>query len=206
VGERKLEPAAQTPNRRANGNEGISRIVGRHGTCRPGTTGSAAPGKMGGHRPRILTGECRTWLLQRIASGSDMTLRGLVAELAERGVKVSYRTVWNFVHREKVSYKKERISGRAKSPRRSPPSRAIIDRTILTAAIGMIDQPLARTPHRESLTQGGESQIAVGWHLLIVVRNDPRQVGTSRRAAQRSSGGRAHERAHKSTARLAGHD
>src|ERR1700730_9147825 len=25
----------------------------------------------------------------------------------------------------------------------------------------MMDQPLARTPHRESLTQGGESQIAV---------------------------------------------
>ena len=32
--------------------------------------------------------------------------RGLVAELAEQGVKVSYRTVWNFVHREKISYKK----------------------------------------------------------------------------------------------------
>ena len=36
VGERKLEPAAQTPNRRANGNEGISRIVRRLGTRRPG--------------------------------------------------------------------------------------------------------------------------------------------------------------------------
>jgi hypothetical protein len=35
-----------------------------------------------------------------------MTLRGLVAELAGQGVKVSYRTVWNFVHRAKVSYKK----------------------------------------------------------------------------------------------------
>jgi transposase len=69
-------------------------------------TGSAAPGKMGGHRPRVLIGEHRAWLLQRIASGPDMTLRGLVAELAERGVKVSYRTVWNFVHREKISYKK----------------------------------------------------------------------------------------------------
>jgi putative transposase len=69
-------------------------------------TGSAAPGKMGGHRPRVLTGECRTWLLARIASGSDMTLRGLVAELAEPGVRVSYRTVWKFVHRDKVSYKK----------------------------------------------------------------------------------------------------
>jgi putative transposase len=69
-------------------------------------TGGAAARKMGGHRPRVLIGEHRAWLLQRIASGPDMTLRGLVAELAEQDVKVSYRTVWNFVHREKVSYKK----------------------------------------------------------------------------------------------------
>ena len=61
---------------------------------------------MGGHRPRVLIGEHRAWLLQRIASGPDMTLRGLAAELAEPGVKGSYRTVWNFVHREKISYKK----------------------------------------------------------------------------------------------------
>ena len=88
-------------------------------------TGSAAPGKMGGHRPRVLIGEHRAWLLQRIASGPDMTLRGLAAELAEPGVKGSYRTVWNFVHREKISYKKKRFPGRAKSPRRSPPSRAL---------------------------------------------------------------------------------
>ena len=88
-------------------------------------TGSAAPRKMGGYRPRVLIGEHRAWLLRRIASGSDMTLRGLVAELAEQGVKVSYRTVWNFVHREKISYKKKRSSRRAKSPRRSPPSRAL---------------------------------------------------------------------------------
>jgi putative transposase len=87
-------------------------------------TGSAAPRKMGGHRPRVLIGEHRAWLLQRIASGPDMTLRGLAAELAEQGVKVSYRTVWNFVHREKISYKKTRFPGRAKSPRRRPPSRA----------------------------------------------------------------------------------
>jgi hypothetical protein len=29
-----------------------------------------------------------------------------VAELAERGLKVDYRTVWNFVHAEKLSFKK----------------------------------------------------------------------------------------------------
>lgn len=36
----------------------------------------------------------------------DFTLQGLVTELAERGLKVDYRTVWNFVHAEKLSYKK----------------------------------------------------------------------------------------------------
>jgi transposase len=29
-----------------------------------------------------------------------------VAELAERGLKVDYRTVWSFVHAEKLSFKK----------------------------------------------------------------------------------------------------
>jgi transposase len=38
----------------------------------------------------------------------DFTLRGLVAELAGRGLKVDYRTVWTFVHDEKLSFKKKR--------------------------------------------------------------------------------------------------
>jgi putative transposase len=59
-------------------------------------TGNAAPGKMGGHKPKAIAGEHRAWLLRRI--------RGLVAELAERGLKVDYRSVWNFVHAEKPSF------------------------------------------------------------------------------------------------------
>jgi len=68
-------------------------------------TGSVAPGKMGGHKPKAIAGEHRAWLLQR-AKDRDFTLRGLVAELAERGLKVDYRSVWNFVHAEKLSFKK----------------------------------------------------------------------------------------------------
>jgi len=30
-------------------------------------------------------------------------VRGLVAELAERGLKVDYRTMWEFVYAEKLS-------------------------------------------------------------------------------------------------------
>jgi transposase len=70
-------------------------------------TGSIAPGKMGGHKPKAISGEHRDWLLGRIRDG-DFTLRGLVAELAERGLEVDYRSVWEFVHAEKLSYKKKR--------------------------------------------------------------------------------------------------
>ena len=70
-------------------------------------TGSIKPGKMGGHRPRKLVGQWRNWLLERCRNG-EFTLRGLVAELAERGLKVDYRSVWEFVHGEKLTHKKRR--------------------------------------------------------------------------------------------------
>ncbi len=73
-------------------------------------TGSVAPGQIGGHKPRILRGEHRDWLLERATR--DFTLRGLVAELAERGVKVDYRSVWEFVHAEGLSFKKKRAARR----------------------------------------------------------------------------------------------
>src|ERR1700726_4183201 len=68
-------------------------------------TGSVAPGQMGGHKPKKISGKHRDWLLER-TKARDFTLRGLVAELAERGLKVDYRSVWEFVHAEKLSFKK----------------------------------------------------------------------------------------------------
>ena len=72
-------------------------------------TGSARPGQMGGHKPRKIFGEHRVWLLARCGE-RDFTLRGLVAELGERGLKVDYRSVWEFVHAEALTYKKRRWS------------------------------------------------------------------------------------------------
>jgi transposase len=72
-------------------------------------TGSVKPGKVGGHRPRKIVGEHRDWVLAEIASGGNVTLQGLVDGLARRGVKVDYRTMWNFVHREGKSFKKKRF-------------------------------------------------------------------------------------------------
>jgi putative transposase len=76
-------------------------------------TGSPAAGKMGGYRPRVLVGEHAVFLRGRIAQ-RDFTLRSLVAELAGRGLKVDYRTVWAFVHREGLSFKKNRPAKRAR--------------------------------------------------------------------------------------------
>ena len=78
-------------------------------------TGSVAPGQMGGHKPKSISGEQRTWLLERMKK--DFTLRGLVAELAERGLKVDYRTVWSFVHAERLSFKKNRGGWRTRPSR-----------------------------------------------------------------------------------------
>jgi transposase len=70
------------------------------------STGSAAARPMGGARRRVLAGE-RAWLLARIAAQPDLTLRGLLAELAERGVAVSYGAVWAFFAAEGISFKKK---------------------------------------------------------------------------------------------------
>jgi transposase len=68
------------------------------------TLGSAAPGKVGGHKVGILSGGHRDWLMD--CAKTDFTLRGLVAELAARGVKVDYVQVWRRVHAEGLSFKK----------------------------------------------------------------------------------------------------
>ena len=70
-------------------------------------TGRLSALARGGRRPKKLVGEYRDWLVQRCGE-RDFTLRGLVAELGERGLKVDYRVVWAFVHAEKLSHKKRR--------------------------------------------------------------------------------------------------
>ena len=68
-------------------------------------TGSVAPGKMGGHRKRVLEPH-RAFIVERINQTSHLTLHGLKAELAARGVMVSHNAVWVFLRREGLSFKK----------------------------------------------------------------------------------------------------
>lgn len=64
------------------------------------------PGKMGGHRRPILCGETADWIRARLAEKNDLTMRGLAAELAERGVVVAHDTVWRFVRSLDLTFKK----------------------------------------------------------------------------------------------------
>jgi transposase len=86
-------------------------------------TGSVAPSQIGGHKPRLLSGELRDWLIER--TRSDFSLRGLVAELGTRGVKVDYVQVWRFVHAEGLSFKKKRSSRGTAQTQGGPKTRAV---------------------------------------------------------------------------------
>jgi len=95
---------------------GVSNVV--KWSQRKRSTGSAAAKPMGGWRgPLVLAGE-REWLLARIAAKPDLTLRALLAELAGRGVKVSYGALWSFVAREGLSFKKKPARQRTGQARR----------------------------------------------------------------------------------------
>lgn len=87
-------------------------------------TGSAAAFAMGGTRRAVLAGE-RDWLLARIKEAPDLTLRAIQAELAERGVVVSYDAVWRFYRTEAITFKKKPVRRRAGSAGRGPQARAV---------------------------------------------------------------------------------
>ena len=77
-------------------------------------TGSAAAKPMGSRLPRKLMSE-REWLLARLASKPDVTLRELVGELHERGIAASYGSVWRLLDDEGISFKKKPAGQRAGS-------------------------------------------------------------------------------------------
>jgi putative transposase len=84
-------------------------------TRRERETGSAAPAKVGGYKPRTLSGEIAEWLRVRIAGG-PFTLKGLSAELAARGTRAHPKAVWVFVHAEGLSFKKNPAARGADTP------------------------------------------------------------------------------------------
>jgi len=87
-------------------------------------TGKQAAKAMGGRRRFALLHE-RDWLLARISAAPDLTGQALRAELAARGTKVSYDTVWRFLREERLTFKKNTARQRAGQARRRPQARAL---------------------------------------------------------------------------------
>jgi putative transposase len=98
---------------------GVSPSTAVNWVRRSRRTGSVKPGQMGGHRRRTIQGEHAAWLAERVRA-RDFTLRGLVTELAGRGLKADYWAVWTFVHEQRLTYKKRRWSPPSKPAPISP--------------------------------------------------------------------------------------
>jgi putative transposase len=71
-------------------------------------TGSVAPGKMGGHRKRVLE-PYRDFIIERLHQTPHLTLHKLKDELAARGIRVSHNAVWLFLRREGLRFKKNPV-------------------------------------------------------------------------------------------------
>ena len=85
-------------------------------------TGSAAPSKIGGYKPKTLRGEHAAWLSARCQE-TDFMISQLVEELQSmRGLKVDRRSVWEFLHAEGLSHKKNRSRPRTGSQRCQAPA------------------------------------------------------------------------------------
>ncbi len=67
-------------------------------------TGSAAARPMGGHRKRLLEPH-RALVIGRMRAVPDITLKALVAELAEQGIRTSPVSVWRLVRSEGLRFK-----------------------------------------------------------------------------------------------------
>ena len=74
--------------------------------------GNCAAKPMGGVRHTVLLHE-RDWLLARVTSVPDLTVRALRAELAARGTRVSNDAVWRFLSAERLTFKKKPAGRRA---------------------------------------------------------------------------------------------
>ena len=88
--------------------------------ARASKEGSPAAKPMGGKRRDALETQ-RDWLLGQVKTHPDLTLGALLHQLERRGCKVSCNTLWRFLRAEGISFKKNAVRRRAKTPRRSAP-------------------------------------------------------------------------------------
>lgn len=76
-------------------------------------TGSAAAKRMGGYRKRLLEPH-RELVLQKMVDDPHITLRQMVADLAELDIKTCPTSVWRLVRSSGLRFKKNSVRGRTR--------------------------------------------------------------------------------------------
>jgi transposase len=89
-------------------------------------TGTAAARPMGGHRKRVLEPH-RDMVIARLKAMPDLTIKALVAELAEQGITTSPVTVWRLVRSAGLRFKKNAVRHRAGAPGRGAKACAVAE-------------------------------------------------------------------------------
>lgn len=74
--------------------------------------GHCLPAKQGAPEGSVLDAH-REWLRKQIADQNDRTIEQIRSLLEERGIKISYSTLWEYLDKLGYSYKKNRSRGRA---------------------------------------------------------------------------------------------
>lgn len=81
--------------------------------------GSVAPGPLGGDRRSARIEAHATLILRLVDQKSDITLKEIRAELAERGISAGIGTLWRFFDRRRMTWKKSRRMPRSRTGRTS---------------------------------------------------------------------------------------
>jgi transposase len=79
---------------------------------------------MGGHRKRLLEPH-RALVVERLQAIPDMTVREMVADLAERGIVSCPVSVWRLVRSAGLSFKKKPVRRRTDAPEGGAAARAV---------------------------------------------------------------------------------
>jgi putative transposase len=88
-------------------------------------SGSVEPGKMGGHKPFIIDGEHKSFVLNHIKSNPNTSLHDLAEVLEQRGLKVHTSSISRFLQREEVTLKKDQPLERSVAQLKSVPAKAV---------------------------------------------------------------------------------
>lgn len=91
-------------------------------------TGSVAPGRIGGHRPWLLEPH-RERVHALVAATPHLTLDRLQEQLASEGITVCRDTIWRFLRREGLRFKKNAVRARADASGGGPQAGPLADAT-----------------------------------------------------------------------------